>query len=254
MKHTSAILAAMTLATMARADTLAERLWAAYDPVQSVSAELRRETRAEGGNTLRMLSRVHWRRGDRLHAETVTPIRRRVVADGMKLFSYMEGDPLGFARPIEQLDPDWRISLRKIPATPTEYLLRLQGVAETERPATSEHPVRRGYDTGRVHAVLCLDRDGRLACVETYADAEANEPIAVHRFEQWEERAGAWFSRRQHMETRVDGQRLRETVQVLRLEVNVAMPDLLFQPGRFFKDVRFTDDLRRIYPPGETER
>jgi hypothetical protein len=32
------------------------------------------------------------------------------------------------------------------------------------------------------------------------------------------------------------------------------MPDLLFQPGRFFKDVRFTDDLRRIYPPGETER
>ncbi len=254
MKTLVAITGWMALVGMVRSETLAERLLASYEAVQSVSCELRRETRSEGGNVLRILSRVHWRHDDRLHAETVSPLRRRVVADGETLFSYIEGDPMGFARPIERLDPDWLVSLRKIPGTPTEFLLRLQGVPETVLAPAPEFPVRRGYATPRLFVVLAVDTEGRVGRVETYRDAETGEPLSVHRFEQWEAREGAWFSLRQETVTSMDGGRVRETVQILRLEVNPVLPAPLFQPQRFFRGVRFTDDFRRIYPAGGTSR
>lgn len=239
--------AALLAARTGYGETLAERLLAAYDGVKSVSCEVRREMRSEGAPAVRTLSRVHWQRGDRLNVETVTPLPRRIVADGAALFSYIDGDPMGFSRPVDQLDPDWLLSLRKIPGTPTEHLLRLKGVAEEELPGTAEFPVRRGYQAERIYAVLCLDASNRLARLEFYRDAGRQDLVAHYRFIQFEEKAGVPFVLRQEAVLRTGEVEAHETTQVLRLEVNQPQPGLLFQPDRFFKKVTFTGDMKEIY-------
>ena len=75
----------LSFAGIASADepaaSVVERLLASYDSVQTVQAEFRRDTEGAGGNG-RRLSRVYFKRPDHIHVETVTPPRRRIVADG----------------------------------------------------------------------------------------------------------------------------------------------------------------------------
>ena len=53
------------LAASARGETLVDRLLASYDGVQSLQAEIRKDTKA-GGMDMRKLSRVYFARPDRV--------------------------------------------------------------------------------------------------------------------------------------------------------------------------------------------
>lgn len=230
-------------------DLLVDRLMGDYAAVRSVSCEIRREASLpDGGGTRRQLSRVHWQRPDRLHVDTVAPLPRRIVADGQALFSYIEGDPKGFSRPIERLDPEWLLSLRKIPATPTEQLLRLQGLPESGLPGTPEFPERRRYQVKNLWVVLNVNEQAQPARFEYFADEALTQPTAVFTYSQWRREAGAWFAMRQEAILTLDDKRSPpEVTQVLRLEVNTEQSALLFDPARHFKKITFTDKFEEIY-------
>jgi hypothetical protein len=235
------------LAMTARGETLVDRLLARYDVVQSVQCEVRREVETQAGNS-RRLSRVFYAKPDRLHVQAVSPLPRRIVADGTNLFSYIEGDRLGFSRPVERLDEAWLISLRQVPATPLEHLLRLRGVAEQDLPDAPGFPVRRGYLKDNVYAVVSLDASNLLRRIEFRQGGAEGAPVAQYDYENLVEPVpGAWFYTLQRATLWQGAATARETTRIGQLQVNQPIPENLFVPATFFPDVKFTDDLDEIY-------
>ena len=235
------------LSNRASAQTLAERILASYDPVKSLSCEIRKDGEA-GGRTMRMLSRVYYEKPDRLHVDQPAPIPRRIVADGTTFYSYIEGDPKGFSRPIEKLNEEMLINLRKVPGTPMDHLARLKGVAETNLAATAEFPERKGYDAGKVFVVLSMDTTGRLARIEFFATPQMKDKTAQYDYSEFQQVAGSvWIPCLQQGILNNAGVEARETVRVDNLSVNKPIPQNLFVAGPFFQNVEFVDSFDGIY-------
>ena len=235
------------LAGSVHGETLVDRLLASYDGVQSLQAEIRKDTKA-GGMDMRKLSRVYFARPDRLHVETFSPVNRRIVADGTNLFSFLEGDPKGFSRAVTQLDPDWLISLRQVPGTPMEQLLRLRGLPEQELPATEAAPIRRGYAAAKTYVVLEAGAEGRLNAVEFYTGADLAQRTARFDYLAYTELApGVWIPLLHKARLLQGGMDSEETTRVSGAVVNQPVPDGLFLPAAFFQGVEFTDNLDDIY-------
>ncbi|MBP7828479.1 MAG: hypothetical protein KA248_01035 [Kiritimatiellae bacterium] len=232
----------------AGAQTLAQRVLAAYDAVHSVSCEVRRDTETAGGNSSRALSRVYYQRPDRLHVENVTPVKRRIVSDGQTFFSYIEGDPKGFSRPVSQLNEEMTIQLRKVPGTAMDHLMKIGDAAEAELPAAGEFPVRRGYEVGRLFVVLSADPEGRLARIEFFDSPEMNNRTAQYEYSAFQEAAaGAWIPCLHRGTLWAGGVETRETVRIGNLIVNGPIAPGLFVAAPFFKGVEFVDDFGKIY-------
>ncbi len=245
------LLSACVCAIMAahvRAESVVDRLIASYDAVESVQVEIRRDLQGPGGSG-RRLSRVYFQRPDRLHVESVTPPRRRIVADGDMFYSYIEGDPKGFARPVNQLDGDWLISLRQVPGTPMDHLLRIRGMSEDPLPATEAFPVRVGVRAMTRYVVLNLDSEGRLARVEFFTDPSMSSLLARYEYEQFQAPLpGVWFPMLQKAGLVFPDRRESvETTRLSNLAVNQLIPAPLFRHDTFFPGVVFTDNLDEIY-------
>ena len=235
------------LAANAQSETLVDRLLASYDGVQTMQGEIRKETKS-GDFEVRKLSRVYFARPDKLHVETSSPVKRRIVADGAQLYSYLEGDPMGFARPVGQLDADWLISLRQVPGTPMDQLLRLQGLPEQELPASEAAPVRRGYQAATFFVVLEADGLGRLLAVEFYTGPDLSQRTARFAYANYTELApGLWFPLLHKALIQQGGAVSEETTRVSNALVNQPIPEGLFLPAAFFKNVKFTPSLDEIY-------
>jgi hypothetical protein len=233
--------------SVARAETAAEQLLSGYEKIHTVTCEVRRDIQS-GAGKMRMLSRVYYQRPDRLHVDNSAPIPRRIVADGSMFYSYAEGDPKGFSRPIEKLDEDMLINLRKVPGTAMDYLLRLRGVAETNLPATAEFPVRRGYATPKVFAVLSLDATGRLARLEFYATPEMKVRTAQYDYSAFQEAVpGVWIPCLHQGTLTVGGAESQETTRINNLSVNTPVAPALFVAAPFFKSVKFVSSFDEIY-------
>ena len=235
------------LTTSLRAETLVDRLLASYDGVQSMQGEIRKETKS-GSMEIRRLSRVYFARPDRLHVETFSPIKRRIVADGQTLFSFMEGDPKGFSRPVSELDEDWLISLRQVPGTPMDQLLRLKGLPEEELPGTGAAPLRRGYATPKVYVVLEVGAEGRLQAIDFFTAPDRTNRTARFEYSAYTELApGLWFPLLHKAFMQQGEKTSEETTRISQPAVNQPIAESLFQPAPFFKDVKFTGDLDEIY-------
>mgnify|MGYP000079574565 CR=1 FL=1 len=238
--------AALAAARAGAGETLAERLLAAYDGVQSVACRIHKETTV-GGRSVATLSRVFYQRPDRLHVDNYAPVRRTIVCDGTNFASYAQGDPRGFSRPVEKLDEDMLFQLRKVPGTAMDHLFKLRGLAETNLPPEG-FAERKGYDAGRVFVVLCADATGRLARVEFYATPSLRDRTAVYDYSDFAAAApGVWIPRRHEGRFRVGGAESAETVRVERLAVNEPIAPGLFRLANFFEDVRFVDRFEDIY-------
>ncbi len=236
------------LAPAAGAQTLAQQLLAGYDAVQSVSCEVRRDTETVGGNSARALSRVYFQKPDRLHVENVTPVQRRIVADGETFFSYIEGDPKGFSRPVSQLNEEMTIQLRKIPGTAMDHLLKIGDAPETVLPAAEGFPVRRGYEKGRLFVVLSMDPENRLARIEFFDSPEMKNRTAQYDYSAFQPAAGGAVIPCLHRGVLWSGGvETRETVRISNLAVNQPVPGSLFVAGPFFEGVDFVDDFGNIY-------
>ena len=224
------------------ATTLAQRVTASYRDVVTYSAEVRKTTEA-GSRSVRLLSRFFARRPDCVHVDNVSPMQRRIVADGNRLYYYEKGAKRGFSRPIAELDADWLVQLRSLPGTPLEHVIRLQDTAETELPASVEHPIRRGYATPKVYVVLCANRDERIERIEFYRQADLKERTGQCEYRDFVREAGAWFARIEKTSLDRKGDPVSETRIVESIVVNGPVADSLFRPDAFFDNVEFVSEI-----------
>ena len=246
MKKTVTAAALLALAGNLHADTLAERMLAAYDAVETVSCEVRRDTESAQGKS-RMLSRVFCQKPDLIHIENVMPSlgtgRRRIVSDGKALYIHEQDEPRGYSRPVSELDADKLIELRRLPGTAMDHLLRLKGVEEQPLPGTPEFPVRAGYQTARNFVVLCADGESRLVQVEFYRTSAMDERIGRYVYSSFSEPLpGVFFAGLIRGEFSDMGLQLTETVRISSLAVNEPVSPMLFVPGAFFENVEFVPD------------
>ncbi len=251
-----ATLFVLASATMNFANTLVDQLIAGYESLQSVSCEVRRDAESSG-KQIRSLSRVFFQKPDKLHVDNVTPLPRRIIADGITFFSYVDGDPKGYSRPISKLENDMLISLRKIPASAMDHLLRMRGLVETNLPSTSAFPVRKGYDTGKMFAVLSLDSSNRLARIEMFTTSDLKQAIARTDFSNFIEAApGIWLARLHQSTMWMGGAESKETTRFDHLTINQPISQELFKASLYFKDVDFVPSFDLMYPsaPGNPEK
>lgn len=247
MKIIPSLVCLLILALPLSAETLVDSLLSGYGKIQALSCEVRRDGES-GGNRVRTLSRVYFQRPDRLHVENVSPISRRIVADGTNFFSYVEGDPKGFSRPVERLEKDMLIGLRKVPATAMDHLLRLQGMPETNLPPAAGFPVRRAYDTGKMTAVLSLDASNRLARIEFFADREMTQKTARTEYSNFSEPLpGVWLSALHQTVVWMGGAESRETSRFDHIAVNQPIAPNLFNAALFFPKVNFVSTVEQMY-------
>ena len=243
-----ALLFVLGSATMNSASTLVDQLITGYETVQSVSCEVRRDAES-GGQKVRALSRVFFQKPDKLHVDNVTPIPRRIVSDGITFFSYLEGDPKGYSRPVNKLEPDMLFSLRKVPATAMDHLLRLRGTTETNLPPSEAYPVRKGYDTGKMFAVLSLDQSNRLARIEMFTSSDLKQPIARIDYSNFTQVSpGIWLSGLQQSSMWMGGAESKETTRFDHLAINQPIAQDLFKPSLYFKNIEFVPSFEEMYP------
>lgn len=235
-------------AAVAGGQTLADRLLAPYDPIRSVTCEIRKDTRNDAGQ-VRMLSRVQYLKPDRLNVENILPVARRIVADGQTFYSYIQGDPKGFSRPVAQLNEEMTIQLRKVPGTPMDHLMRLRGAPETELPPAPDLPVRRGYALPKMFVVLGVDATGRLARVEFYTDARMQERTGYYNFRLFHEvLPGVWIPYLHEGHVVIQGHENTEVSRIMNYTVNQPLASNLFVAAPFFPSVEFVDEFEKIYP------
>jgi hypothetical protein len=212
-------------ATMNSANTLVDQLIAGYETIASVSCDVRRD------------------------ADNVTPLPRRIICDGVTFFSFVEGDPKGYSRPVSKLEADMLISLRKVPATAMDHLLRLRGMTETNLAATSTYPVRKGYDTGKMFAVLSLDNSNRLARIEMFTSADLKQVIARMDYENFIEAVpGVWLATLHQSSMWMGGKESKETSRFDHLTLNQPIAQDLFKAALYFKDIEFVSSFEQMYP------
>jgi hypothetical protein len=235
-------------ATMNSANTLVDQLIAGYETIASVSCDVRRDAESSG-KKVRALSRVFFEKPDKLHVDNVTPLPRRIICDGVTFFSFVEGDPKGYSRPVSKLEADMLISLRKVPATAMDHLLRLRGMTETHLAATSTYPVRKGYDTGKMFAVLSLDNSNRLARIEMFTSADLKQVIARMDYENFIEAVpGVWLATLHQSSMWMGGKESKETSRFDHLTLNQPIAQDLFKAALYFKDIEFVSSFEQMYP------
>ena len=101
-------LSALMLIPAAYAGKEVDRLLKEYSKIETVSCRIRRTVDGEVAK-IKFLSRIYYTNKDQLHVENLTPVKRRTIADGERLYQYGEGDPKGFSRPINELSEAKRI-------------------------------------------------------------------------------------------------------------------------------------------------
>ena len=229
-------------------DSLAEQLCSIYSQIKSVSCEIRKTTKGSG-RTMRMLSRVHYKAPNRVHVDNVSPIKRTIIADGKCLYYHESGVPRGFSRPIDELSDTWMAPLRNIPGTAIEHLLPIRGIPETALTPSPEGHERRGYQAKDVYVVLTVDAEKRIHCIDFFKSSAMETKTGEYTFTHFQEvMTGCWVPA-QHKATLFlpADEVVTETRRISNLTVNGAIPDHLFNPELFFKDVEFVDDFQETY-------
>lgn len=228
-------------------ETLAERLCAGFEAVTTLSCQSRK-TVSMAGDTVTMLSRVYYQRPARLHVENVTPLKRLIVADGTTFFLHHSDKRMGFSRPLDQLDPTWRLMVDAVAATPLEHVLRLRGLAEQTLPPTPSMPVRRGYAVAtNIFVALNCDATGRLSRIDYFTSPAAQTiTISVDYANFVAVNSNCWLSLLQKTTATVGTNTVLETRRFDNVEFNRPIDPQLFDPKGYFAGVKFVDDLAKM--------
>lgn len=241
-------LSALLLTSISQAGEEVDRLLEGYSKIETVTCQVRRTKEGPAGK-MKFLSRVYYTNKDQLHAEGISPIKRRTIADGERLYQYVEGDPKGFSRPISVLSEQMAISLRLVPGTAMDHLLRLKGLDETTLP--SEDSAKRvGLQTENKFVVLLFDDQDRLIGIDFFKTTNQNNKIASYTYQDFAEPvAGVWVPFTHKASIYGDGVQFDEVVKVDRFIANKPVAQSLFIPASFFdKTVDFVDDFAKIFP------
>lgn len=243
--------AAVLVPRPARAGEAVQALLDGYASVQQLSCEHRRDIQGTDGNTVRFLSRIWFRRPDRLHAENLSPMKRRTVCDGTTLRQYTEGLPRGFARPVTELEGDALVNLRMLPGSNSNWLEPLRSLPETDLPPSDGSPSSRRVactGPGKPYSILTFDADGRWTRLEMYGSPDMADRLLLADFSDFAEIVpGVWLARRQRIELSMDGTVRTETVRLDNLSATAPIPDAMFDSTPFFPGVTFTDSFEKMF-------
>lgn len=228
------------------APTLADRLCRDYEKIETISCQVIKISSADG-NTVRMLSRVHYKKPDRIHVDIVEPWKRRVIADGKDLYHHTDGARLGYASPIGSLEGDMLASLRNVPGTPFEHLMHFRSATEKDLPGTPDLPARKGYSTPQAFVVLSCNKDGQPARIEYFKGEDMKNAFAVVEYSGFVMAFdGCWIPCiHKSTVTLPGGKQQTETRKVTNLEVNKPIASGLFDASVFMKGIAFTNDFEK---------
>lgn len=244
----------VTLGTSTFGGSVVSNLVAEYSRVASVRCEVRREATAPEG-TIRRLSRVLWERPDRLISETFSPLRRRVVSDGTHFFSHVDGDVLGFSRPVVELDEEMRRSLFVVPGSPMDLLLRWCDVPEHDEVPPS-NGWRRVVVDGQPPAEILLDELSRPVRIHVFRSLPSRDILATWSYGEWVQTpSGVWIAKRHDVVLQSEADLLRETTWFENYRADVEIDRAEFERAtRAFRGVRFTNEWSAIYGSASRER
>jgi len=231
-----------------------DRLLSEYGKIETVTCQIRRIKEGAAGK-MRFLSRVYWTNEDQLHAEGISPLKRRTIADGTHLFQYMEGNPKGFSRPITELSEQMKFSLRFVPGTAMDNLLRLEGLEETVLVSDGEFAKQVGIQADEKYVVLSFDAANRLAGIYFFETAAQKKKLASYTYGNFNEvLPGVWVPFAHEIVVENDQVHFAETVKVDRFIANKPVAKSLFVASSFFdKDIDFVDDFAKIFPSNKEE-
>jgi outer membrane lipoprotein-sorting protein len=237
-----------TISAKGEEQTLASKLCSAYESIETVSCQIRKTTESEG-SSVTMLSRVFYKKNDLVHVENVSPAKRRIIADGKKLYYHEENVSRGFSRPIADLEPQWLTHLRNVPGTPMEHLIKLKTLQETRVPGTAEFPERRSYQSTKVFVVLSCDTNGRPARIEFYKTADMDKKTGEFNYSAYFKVSDNCWIPCLHKAVLFGpgGEQVTETRRIDNLEVNKPIADKMFSADLFFKDVDFVPEFKDTY-------
>lgn len=244
----SALLLALSAPAISGEQTVAAKLFAAYEYIETISCQIRKTTDGSG-SSVTMLSRVFYKKPDHIHVENVSPSKRRIIADGKKLFYHEETVARGFSKPISELEPQWLAHLRNIPGTPMEHLRKLIDIQENELPATPEFPVRKSYQAPKVFVVLSCDTNGCPVQFEFFKAPDMKEKTAQVNYSSFTKVSDSCWIPCLHKTIIfvAGGDKVTETRRIDNLEVNKPIADNMFSADLFFQDIEFVADFKDTY-------
>jgi len=243
-------------AVSAAEPTLAEKLCAGYDQVETVNCRVRKTSEVDG-KTATLLSQVYYQRPDRMHVENIAPVRRRIIADGRQFYYYVEGMARGFSCPLVKLEGEWSIMQKSVPGSAMEHLLRLPGVPEIELPGVPGYPLRRGYAREKVFVVLACDAEGRLARIDFFKTPEMKNLTASVEYSDFRKVTDTcWLAGLQQGTAYFGANTVRETRRFDNLLINKPLTAGLFDAVAFFPKVDFVDDFNKLTdePPKQDKK
>jgi len=234
-------------ASFAKSTTLAQQLLQRYQTIETISCEIQKTTK--GTSTVRMLSRVVYKRPYFINVENISPANRRIIVDGKNLYYYQKNAAKGFSKPIEELNETWMASVRNIPATPVEHLLKMKDIPEIKLPGNTNFAIRVAYKTDTSFVILSCNTPDRLERIEFFKDSGMQNKLAEYKYSKFFEKEGAYSIPCLHDAFMImpDGSKIVEKRYIHNLKVNTPVNDHFFNPELFFKDVEFVADFSKTY-------
>lgn len=225
---------------------MVEDLLRQYESVQTVSCMVRRDTQS-GDQKGRVLSRVFFARQDKLHVETISPFKRRIISDGETFYDVPEGAPKGYSEKVTNLNEARLNQLRKVPGTAMDHLFRLKDLQAIPLPGNEEFPVRQGFQTSDQYVVLNLDDQNRLSRIEFFNESGDETARATYDYSEFVETEGAHIPTLHIGRVQQTGGEFSEETRIENLKVNGTIPPALFNPAGYFKKITFTENYQEVF-------
>lgn len=225
------------------ASVLIDAIRATYAPVENVSCTVRRTLTVTGrdSDSGETLSRILWARGGRLNVQRLSPVRRRTVIDGMRVWTAADGDAEPVSFPVGEQLPSQKANLASVPASPEESLAMLDPLSATDILPPCDGFARqvefRSSDTNGppVKVVVSLGGDGNVARIDVSGAGSADVPAFTTAFASPVEAIpGVVLFRRIETTSTVSGRTLKAATSYERLRVNGDIPASAFDRNAYF--------------------
>ncbi len=238
----------LPVSCLAEDSTLANKLYAGYNNITSISCEIRKTSTAQD-QTVRMLSRVYYQKPGKIHVDNVSPVRKRIISDGTNLYFYQNNALRGFSCPVAELKEPMLSAYKNIPSTPMEHLRKLTRHQESPLPPTQDFAVRKAYKTEKMFVVLSADNDYKLQRIEFFKTSNMKEKSGEYNYSEFQKAGEKCWIPTVHKAviSLSEGKKLTETRHIQNLQINKHITPKLFDHTTFFTDVHFTDDFIKTY-------
>lgn len=227
---------------------IVQQMLESYSSVTSVICEVRRTVKSEEG-TVVYLSRVFYARPDRINVENFSPVKRRIISDGRMFYSYIDSASKGVKIEISKLPEDYLISLRAIPGTAMEHLMRIVNNIQQEDLPDEGELKRYGFHVKNQYVVLSVIPTNKLVCIEFFTDRDMKNRTAVFNYSNFKRiKEDVWIACLIKAEVNLGGIKSFHHIIISNLEVNVPLAKGIFSPENFFdfKKVEFSDNLESM--------